>query len=142
MNIKKAYYYLFYWLYKLAMTGAIKSLSRFYATLAMLVLELWFVGSFYNYYTIFIDRHSSLEVKSPQVLAFFVGIMTLNYYAFMHTDKWKEYAAEFDQWPKNKNRKGLIIVICVIAIIISNLIFSFYLMSQIDWQKINNWNNP
>jgi energy-coupling factor transporter transmembrane protein EcfT len=142
MNIKKAYYYFFYWLYKLAMTGAIKSLSRFYATLAILVLEIWFALSYFVYYKIFVDRHSSFEVKSPQVIAFFIAILILNYYAFMHTDNWKEYVAEFDQWPKSKNNTGRIIVICIIAVIISNLIFSFYLMSRIDWQNINNLNKP
>ena len=42
--------------------------------------------------------------------------------------------AEFENWPKKKNIRGGIIVWGIIIFIIANLIFSFYLMSLINWK--------
>lgn len=51
----------------------------------------------------------------------------------VHTDIWKEYVIEFDQLSKKKNRIGGWIVFGVVLLVVMNLIFSFYLMSQVDW---------
>ncbi|MDP4183999.1 MAG: hypothetical protein Q8862_02405 [Bacteroidota bacterium] len=135
MNIKRAYYYFFYKIYKVTMTGAIKSLSEFYASVVIIALEFWFALSLYNYYTIYFNRYATLELKSVKTIVFFISIIALDYFSFIHTDKWKDYVLEFDQWPKKKNILGGIIVWSVIVLIIANLIFSFYLMSLIDWKQ-------
>lgn len=135
MKIKQAYYYLFYKFYKVAMTGTIKSLSSFYAGIGIIALEIWFLLSLYNYYSIFFNRYATLELISFKVIFSFVLILAINYFAFSYTDKWKDYVAEFDQWPRKRNIIGGIITWGIILFIIANLIFSFYLTSQIDWKQ-------
>jgi hypothetical protein len=135
MTIKKTYYYLFYKLYKVAKTGAIKSLSFWYALSAIMILEGWFVFSLYNYYTIFINRYSSLQLKSPITIVFIILVLIINYFSFVYNDKWKGYVDEFDQWSKKRNIYGGLIVWSIIILITANLIFSFYLFSQIDWKQ-------
>jgi hypothetical protein len=103
MNIVKAYYYLFYKLYKISMTGAIKSLSKFYASIGILGLQIWFAISLYNYYTVFINRYATLEVTSVKTIVFLLLVLIFDYCSFIYTDKWKDYVAEFDQWPKRRN---------------------------------------
>ncbi len=132
MNIKKAYYYLFYRLYKVTKRGAIKSLSKFYAGIAIAALEFWLALSVYIYYTIFINRYAKLPKNSVIVMSLI--LLLIDYLAFIHNDKWKDYMAEFDNWPKKKNIRGGIIAWGIIIFIIANLIFSFYLMSLINWK--------
>jgi hypothetical protein len=134
MDVKKAYYYFFYKIYQVTLTGAIKSLSKFYASLIIMALEFAFLLSLFVYYKIFIDRYAALEVKSFKTLVFAIPIFLLDYFYFIRTDKWKDYIAEFDLWSKRKKRLGSIIVSSIILLIIINLIFSFYLMSRIDWR--------
>jgi len=135
MNITRAYYYLFYKFYKVAMTGAVKSFSAFYAGVGIMALEIWFLLSLYNYYSVFINRHATLELVSFKVIFSFMLILIINYLSFTNSTKWKDYLTEFDQWPKNKNILGTWIVIMVVAFILFNLIFSFYLTSLVDWKQ-------
>jgi hypothetical protein len=71
----------------------------------------------------------------PIVFIPLVLVLLINYVAFIHTDVWKDYVIEFDKMPKKKNRIGSWIVFGIVLFIISNLIFSFYLMSRIDWSQ-------
>jgi hypothetical protein len=128
------YYYLFYKFYKVAMTGAIKSLSSFYASIGVIFIEICLLLSISNYYTISINRYSTLEVKSPAVLIAVGVLLLIDYLTFSYKGKWKIYVLEFDQLPKKQNVIGSIIVSIVIVMIVSNLIFSFYLISRIDWK--------
>ena len=134
MNIRKLYYYFFYKFYKLAMTGVIKSLSSFYAGIGVLVLQIWFFLSLYIYYIIFINRNANLELKSAKVIVAIIILLLLNYFSFSYKNIWKLYIDEFDSWPRKKNLIGGIIVWTIVLLIIGNLIFSFYLMSGIDWK--------
>jgi len=135
MNIKKAYYYCFYRFHKLAMTGAIKSLSSFYAGVGILVLEIWFLLSLHIYYTIFFNRNADLELKSTKVIVTLIILVLANYFSFSYKNIWKIYVDQFERWPKRKNLIGGIIVWSTVVLMIANLIFCFYLMSRIDWKK-------
>jgi len=135
MSLKQAYYYLFYKLYKIAMHGAIKSLSSFYAEVGIMALEIWFFMSLFNYYSIFFNRYATIELKSIKGIAPLIIILVVNYFIFDYKNKWKKYVTEFDTWPKKRNKIGGIIVFSVIILIVANLIFSFYLTSLIDWQQ-------
>ena len=116
------------------MTGAIKSLSSFYAGVAIMVLEIWLLLSMFIYYNVFVNRYASIEFKSVKVIIPLLTIIAVNYLAFNRTDKWRAYVQEFDQLPKDKNAKGTWIVIGVSGAIMLSLVISFYLMSQIDWK--------
>jgi len=130
----KAYYYLFYKLYKFwELISFPKFWSDFKANISICALEIWLILSLINYYNIFIDRSYSLD---KTIFFLIVGvIMVINILTFVYLDKWKDYNKEFDKLPRKKNIKGGIIVWFIILLIIANLIYSFYLMSQIDWSQ-------
>ena len=131
--MKKAYYYLFYKFYRMSEAAPSRWLSDWKAGICIIALELWSVYSLVNYYNIFINRCFALN-KTYVIITVLI-ICSINYFAFVHTDVWKEYVKEFDQLPKKKNRIGSWVVFGVVLFVIVNLIFSFYLMSQIDWSK-------
>ncbi len=59
-----------------------------------------------------------------------IVVIGLNYFLFLHTNKWKEYNAEFDKLPKKKNIIGGIIVWIIIIMIIANIFISGHLMQK------------
>ncbi|TCN57591.1 hypothetical protein D0809_13485 [Flavobacterium circumlabens] len=62
-------------------------------------------------------------------------IYVFNYFTLDYKDNWKQYNVEFANYSKRKNRIGGWIVFGIILLIISNFIFSFYLISQVDWSQ-------
>lgn len=127
----KFYYYAFYKLYKFWEYVSIpKFWSDFKANISLAALEIWLILILVNYYSVFIDRHFHIE---KNVFFFILGIIIIfHYMAFIHFEKWKEHNMEFDQLTRKENLIGGIIVWSIIVFIIANLIFSFYLMSQVD----------
>jgi hypothetical protein len=136
MKSREVYYYLFYKLYKFWETVSTpKFWSDWKASLSMDVLIYFLVQAFFIYYNVLIDRESDLGESTIEVILL-VGVVSIsNYFIFHHKDQWREIVHEFDKWPKEKNKRGNIIAATVIFTIIVNLIFSFYLMSQVDWSQ-------
>ena len=131
MNIKKAYYYLFYKLYKFGEASPSSFPSDFTATFAIVVFEVLFFIALKFYYIEFIDRGNTFVFVSFQTLGPLGAVLLVNYFAFINNDRWKEYVNEFDQWPRNRNIIGTWIVIGIIAFIIVNLVVAFNTMGQI-----------
>lgn len=112
-----------------------KFLTDFKAGIVMIALEFWVVLSIYNYYTIITKQNLYLSFKSPFVYVPFIIIILLKLRNFTNKNQWEEHHKCFDDLSKEANRKGGWIVFWISALIILNLIFSFYLMMQIDWSK-------
>ncbi len=129
--MKKAYYYLFYKLYK--WIGEDNWWTEWKASLSISVLVFYSVFSLLVYYTIFIDRYFQLGDNKLVVFFFILSIPVPNYFIFNHSDQWKDIVNEFDKLPKRKNKIGGWIVFGVVLLIIANLFFAFYQMSLIDW---------
>ncbi len=135
MKIKRAYYYLFYKFYKLGELAQPPFLSDWKAGIAVIALEIWVLLSVGVYYAVVTKTVIELKISMPIIFIPLALVIILNYFAFVHTDIWKKYVKEFDRLPKHKNKLGNWIVLGVVLFIIGNLIFSFYLMSQVDWSK-------
>jgi len=135
-KIKRAYYYFFYKTYKSIEYTSEQFGGAFWtdfkAGLAIIALEIWFILSLLNYYTIFTKVWFSLSLKKPIIFIPLLFIITINYLAFVHTDKWKEYNKEFNNLPKKINRKGGWIVFGISSFIVINMIFSFYLLYRMN----------
>lgn len=129
------YYYLFYKLYKFSEAAPSRWWSEWKASLSIDVLELFICLTGIVYYSVFTKK--GIDFGNGKLFIFILGLFIClpNYFIFHHGDQWKDYVKEFDQWPKRKNRIGGVIIWSVIILIIANLIFSFYLMSQIDWKE-------
>ena len=139
MKPKKVYQYLFYKLYKFYDVDSIwlgaKRWTDWKAPFSLLVLEFWLLISFYNYYDVFTEKDFSSYSKNIISLATLLIFVIIKYFVFEQRNRWKEYIIEFDKWPKKKNKIGTIMVWMLVLFIMANFIFSFYLISQIDWKK-------
>lgn len=135
--IKKAYYYFFYKIYKSIEYTSNEFggpfWSNFKAALVIAALEVWLLITIGNYYSVITKINIELSIMMPIVYIPLMILLVLNYFSFIHNDKWREYNMKFDKLPRKRNLIGTWIVVGIIALIIGNLIYSFYLMSQIDW---------
>ena len=93
-------------------------------------LEIWLLASGLIYYSIIKDIKLNLTLTSPIILIPLILLLILNYFAFIRTDVWKKYNAEFDKLPKDKNKKGAIIVWAIIAFITINFFGSAYYLQK------------
>lgn len=135
MQIKKIYQYFFYKLYKHFEKGPSVWLSDWKAVFSIDVLIFFIILTGVNYYTDY--TKNIIEFGNRKVLVIILGILILvpNYFIFHYKDRWKIIIHEFNKLPKQKNKIGGWVVFGTVLFIIANLIFSFYLMSQIDWNK-------
>lgn len=125
----RAYYYVFYKLNRFwELVSMSKFLNNFKSVISIAAVEMWLVGSLINYYRIFKDNELTFS------MSFYIGIAlffaALNYFLFIHTDKWKKYDEEFGQLPRYKNIIGGIIVWIVIILIIVAFFTSAYLIQK------------
>lgn len=134
MNLKQSYYFLFYKIYKFSEATPSKSLSDLKAGCSIVFLEVATLISIYIYYIIFFDRYQKLEFMSYKTMVPLGIIVLFNYFTFSYNDRWKIYVEEFDKLPAKINQSGTIWVVLIIFFLLSNLFFSFYLMSEIDWK--------
>jgi hypothetical protein len=135
VSIRKAYYYLFYKLYKFSEASPSRWLSDWKAELSIDVLIFFCLFSFFIYYKIFCNRYIHLSESNWDVWVPAIVIGLFNYFIFHHHNQWKRIVKEFDRLPKRKNIIGGWIVFGVVLLIIANLVYAFYLMSQIDWKQ-------
>lgn len=101
----------------------------------MLALEAWIFFSLLAYYKIYTKISIQLLISMPIIYIPAIIIYAFNYFTLDYKDNWRQFNAEFANYSKRKNRIGGWIVFGIILIIVSNLIYSFYLMSQIDWSQ-------
>ena len=124
MNIKKAYYYLFYSLYKFLDSVSIpKFWSDAKAVLTISVLELFIIYSLIIYYRL-INRASHFGEGALIIVLSVLFIATPNFLIFIYSDTGKNIFVEFDKWPDAKKDKANIFVWGLIILIIANLIIA------------------
>ncbi|WP_430406832.1 hypothetical protein [Fluviicola sp.] len=135
-RLKKAYYYLFYKLYRwYENVGSFAFWSDWKAALSLDVIAIFIGISFFTYYMIFIDRYFRLGDGKFLLIGYVLLIAIPNYFIFHSRNQWKDIVKEFDLLPKKKNRIGGWLVTGFVLLVITNMVFAFYLMSQIDWAK-------
>jgi len=106
--------------------GGGKFWSDWKASLSMDGIIYFIVISLFIYYKVFFGHNISVDNISVFVLV--ISVVLFNYFVFNHNDRWKDIINEFDKLPKEKNKKGGIIVWSIIVLIIGNMLFSFYLL--------------
>ncbi|MDR2273206.1 MAG: hypothetical protein LBF27_20010 [Sphingobacterium sp.] len=134
--LKKSYYYLFYFFYRFwEKASYLKVLSDWKASVCVIALEIWLVLSVYAYYITITKTKMEFTIKMPVVFVPLLIILAINHMAFGHNDVWKDYVKKFDKLPKEQNRKGGWVVFGIVLFVIANLVFSFYLVSRVDWSQ-------
>ena len=141
MSIETAYYYLFYKLYKFydvdpELWWSANWGTSWKAGLSIIVLQIWLLVSFDNYYSVYTKKDLIPDhLVTPFAVTTVLILITINYFILEHKCRWRKYFVEFERLPREKNNIGSVIVWLIVLFIIGNLIFSFYLFSQIDWKR-------
>jgi len=130
-KLKRAYCYLFYKLYKMSEAAPSRWLSHWKASLAIMVLEIWLIAAILIYYKLFLNGDADIIGSNLIWVVMVLGIGLIDYYIFHNHDQWKNYIKEFDQLPKETSRRWGMWLWIIVALIIANFIFSFYLYYQI-----------
>jgi hypothetical protein len=130
MKIKRAYHYLYYKIYKSLDTPTNANfLLDWKAAIILDCLGICIGISLLIYYSVFSGNQLNLENNTKFLIFIYIAIIGIpNYFIFQHRDQWKEIVKEFDKLPKDKNKRGGIIVWSVIILIVANLIFAFCLL--------------
>lgn len=123
--MKKAYYYLFYTLYRFfeKIPGP-KFWSEVRAAIIISVLEIFIIGSIDQYYTKFISKNGIIPQGKLGIYGFLLIIVVPKYFIFYYQDIWKVIVDDFDGYPKRKNRIAGAVVLFVMILIIANFIFA------------------
>lgn len=127
IKVKRSYYYIFYVFYRLSERAPAKFWSEWKAGLIVLALELWCMYSLLNYYNFFVDN--SFEPSRELLILIGILVAGINFVSFIYGNEWKIFVKEFTSYP-SKRRKNLDLRVWLLCVfIISNLIFSFFLLS-------------
>jgi heme/copper-type cytochrome/quinol oxidase subunit 3 len=135
MDLKKAYYYLYYKIYKFDKSISDDSLNEWKPLITIVLLNIFLFFQIFNWYSIITKQN--INIKNPALLAFPVAFLLtiMNYMYFLHKNKWKNYIGEFEKYDKSKKRIGGFKVLFIVAIIFGGLIYSYYRLSLIDWKQ-------
>jgi hypothetical protein len=132
--MKRAYYYLYYTIYKAWSKNYNPLLSNnFKADVCIMALKIWFLGVIDTYLSIILSFDSTdISITSPKVIVSLILVIGSTLYFFTFSDKWKPYFEEFEKLPKRKTLIGAIIVWSIVVFIFINLIFSVELMKRLN----------
>jgi len=122
MNLKRAYYYLFYKFYQFAEASPSTLPSDYVAAVTIGWLEVMLWASLKLYYSEIFHEFDHLSFISFQILVPFFIIAIANYWAFIHNENWKVYFKKFDKLSEEKNDNGTLVVIGVVLFVILNFV--------------------
>ena len=134
MGLKKMYDYFFYKVYKFFDAAPSKWLSDWKASFFILVLEIWLSLSVLNYYSAIFKKTVSDKFLLIASILIVLVLTAIKYLNFEYQDRWKLVVKNFDRIPKQKNRIGTYLMWTIVILIIINLVFSFFLLSTVNWK--------
>ncbi len=131
--MSKLYRYIFYQFYQYYQRGYFIWSSEWRASFSLDVLWYWFIASLVVYYKVFFNRYYHFSENIFDAFCVVLIVTSFNYYLFHRKNKWKQILQEFDKLPKKKKIVGGWLVLVITIVILTNLCFSIYLMSKVDW---------
>ena len=132
--MKKAYYLLFYKLYSF-----LKSINEegweVWRALAMFCLVQVLVISQIYIWVQILFKESAFDIPYAKFTLFILCLLLsiLNHQAILRNDRWRQYAAEFQQYSKRKKYITSWLTFLFILVVLGGLIAAFWVMSTIDW---------
>ncbi|WP_326983446.1 hypothetical protein VUJ46_02550 [Chryseobacterium sp. MYb264] len=131
-KINKIYDYFFYKMYKwveyTSELGGGRFWSDWKASLSMDGIIYFIIISLFIYCKVIFGYTIDINFDNRYVLILVIPVALFNYFVFNHNDRWRRIISTFDELPSKKNVIGGWIVLGIILMIISNLIFSYYLL--------------
>jgi hypothetical protein len=135
MSLRKAYYYLYYKLYKFAISVSDDAINEWTPLVTILVLEVLLIAEFFIWYSVATKKIFVVTNPLTSFLPIVAVIGIANYVFFLHRDKWKNYIDEFKRYDKRRKSLGGVLVTLVITLIVGSVLIAFYQLSQIDWTQ-------
>ena len=135
-TVQKIYDYFFYVIYRFWE----KAPSRWWSDWKAVITICFFMGFalsavinviIYVFRIDLVPRTKVLPIMESLV------IFGLNYYYFLYKDKWRRRILRFESLSKKADRIGVFFVIFISLMIIASLIYSYYLLSMVDWQSLS-----
>jgi hypothetical protein len=135
MSLRKAYYYLYYKLYKLAVSVSDDALNEWKPLVTILILEVLFIAEIFVWYSVATKKIFVVNNPLASFLPMVAVIGIANYLFFLHKDRWKNHIDEFKRYDKKRKLIGGAMVCLLITLIIGSLLMAFYQLSKIDWKQ-------
>lgn len=131
MNIKKAYHYLFYKLYRFGESVTEQPWwSDWKASATLDLIIILTLLSIRNYYAVFINPNIGIPHKISILIVVLI-ICFFNYILFHSKQQWKKIVKDFDEKPPINSLLGTFYVLIFFILVFGNLILSFYLLSNL-----------
>lgn len=134
--LSKAYYYMFYRFYKLFEAAPSRWWSEGKAGAAMTLMIIFLLFTIEGYYSIS-TRKNIIPENSGKLfvgaLAFIIGV--INYFIFAHNHRWQDIVLDFEKHSESCQRIGKLLFWFLILFIFVNMVYMFYLTSQINWSR-------
>ncbi len=134
-TIHKYYDYLFFTFYRFWEKAPSKWWSEWKAMLTIDFLKIFFLLGLFGY--ILFYKKLNLLPETP-VIPIIIALVLFgtDYYYFLYKNKWKKRIKNFENIDSSTDRIGIILVLTIIILAIIFLIYSYYLMSTVDWKNI------
>jgi hypothetical protein len=134
--MKKAYYLLYYKLYRLFKSIYDDGLADWKAGVIIQTLQIFILLIIYGQILV-VSKKNIIPNVNPKLWAIPLAIFfaLINYYIFLEKKFWKVYEGEFKRYSKNENLIINLSVFCFCFGILSILIITYYQISLIDWSK-------
>jgi len=134
-KIKKAYYLLFYKIYRFYKSMEDDGFADWKAKLFIEILHIFILTIIVGQIQL-ITKWRIIPNEIPKIWIIPILLIIVNFTdKFFSFEKWKNYEEEFRSYSRQKNRLINFIVFCIIFGTLLLLIFTFYLYSKVDWTK-------
>lgn len=133
--MKKAYYFLFYKIYSFFKFISDDGWSAWKSLIIVGGLNVFLILSVDIYFKIIFRKGFILELPKTAFIIIFAAISIIHYYYFLHDNSWEDYEKEYEKYSKKTRIIGTWAVFIFIIAVIVNLIFAFYQMSLVNWNK-------
>lgn len=129
------YNYIFYTYYRFWEKSPSPWWSEWKAVISMCFMVIFALSSISN--VIMYKSHFNL-IPETRLLPILMALLIfgVHYYLFLYKDKWKVKISSFNMTNKKKDALGISLIILFSGIIIATLIYSYYLLSIVNWKSI------
>ena len=129
--IKKIYDYSFYCFYRLDRVIGTQWFSEYKATLALIAIEIWLVGTILGYLYILFDIDlMPYSVSDWKNFVFLICLVIIKERVFYHKKRWKLVVNKFDKMPSKKNNKLTLVFYISLAIFFGLIALMLYLLGR------------
>lgn len=127
--IKRAYYYTYYFAYRLDLGTSPEGLRRWKAMAVILTAELFWVFIADLWSAAIVGRVLFIEAPRVVQISILIAIIIPNHYA-LRDDRWRVWANEFDHLSADRRKRWSWAIACGLMFTIFALAISFHIVGQ------------